>query len=201
MFWVQVASRTSRLGFALLCSALTPASAFAHSEAVGNGLMAGVLHPVTGLDHLLAMLAVGILSVRLGGASIWRIPAAFVTAVAMGAWAGSHGWPAPAYEAVIAWSVLVLGLAIAFEGARRALGVVLLCVVLFGLCHGYAHGVELPAGVSAVFYATGFLISTVFIHVVGIFIGELASNSLWHSRILRGLGAAMALAGAWFVLH
>ena len=163
--------------------------------------MAGLLQPVTGLDHLLAMLAVGILSVRMGGANIWRIPAAFVAAVAAGAWAGSHNWPAPAYEAVIAWSVLVLGLAIVCEDARRVVGVVLLCVVLFGLCHGYAHGAALPAGASSVFYATGFLISTVFIHVVGLFIGELASSSLWHSRLLRGLGAAMALAGVWFVLH
>ena len=163
--------------------------------------MAGLLHPVTGLDHLLAMLAVGVLSVRLGGANIWRIPAAFVAAVAAGAWGGSQGWPAAAYEAVIAWSVLVLGFAIACEGARRVLGLVFVCVVLFGLCHGYAHGVEQPAGASTVFYATGFLISTVFIHVVGIFIGELASNSLWHGRILRGLGAAMTLAGVWFVLH
>ena len=81
--------------------------------------MAGLLHPVTGPDHLLATLAVGILSVQLGGANIWRIPAAFVFAVAMGAWAGVHGWKLPGYEAAIAWSVVVLGVAL-YVRARTA---------------------------------------------------------------------------------
>ena len=121
------------------------------------------------------MLAVGILSVQLGGANIWRIPAAFVFAVAMGAWAGVYGWKVPGYEAATAWSVVVLGLAIACKGAHRALG---------------------PSAVS---YAMGFLVTTVFIHVVGIFIGELASGSRWRVMGLRAAGVAMTMAGMWFV--
>ena len=163
--------------------------------------MAGLIHPVTGLDHLLAMLAVGIVSVRLGGANIWRIPATFVLAMMVGAWAGMHGGPAPPFEAGIAWSVLLLGLLIAFEGARFAIRVVFIGVALFGACHGYAHGIELPAAASAAFYVMGFLITSVFIHTVGIFIGELASSSRWHTMALRVAGAAMALAGTWFVLR
>ena len=190
-----------RLAFALFVGTLAPASAFAHSETVGSGIVAGLLHPVTGPDHLLAMLAVGILSVQLGGANIWRIPAAFVFAVAMGAWAGVHGWKVPGYEAAIAWSVVVLGLAIACKWAHRALGLVFCCVVLFGLCHGYAHGAEMPVGASAVSYAMGFLVTTVFIHVVGIFIGELASGSRWRVMGLRAAGVAMTMAGMWFVVQ
>ena len=190
---------TARLVIALLPAALAPASALAHSEAAGSGLTAGLLHPVTGLDHLLAMLAVGILSVQLGGANIWRIPAVFVFAVAMGAWAGFYGWKVPGYEAAIAWSVVVLGLAIACKAAHRALGPVFCCVALFGLCHGYAHGAEMPLGASAVSYAMGFLVTTVFIHVVGIFIGELASGSRWRVMGLRAAGVAMTMAGMWFV--
>ena len=144
------------------------------------------------------MLAVGILSVQLGGANIWRIPAVFVFAVAMGAWAGFYGWKVPGYEAAIAWSVVVLGLAIACKGAHRALGPVFCCVALFGLCHGYAHGAEMPLGASAVSYAMGFLVTTVFIHVVGIFIGELASGSRWRVMGLRAAGVAMTMAGMWF---
>ena len=189
-----------RLAFAL-CSAVAPVSALAHSEAAGSGLMSGLLHPVTGMDHLLAMLSVGIVSVRLGGAHIWRIPAAFVSTMALGAWAGFHGWLTPPYEAGIAWSVLLLGLAIACDGARRAVSMIFVCVALFGVCHGYAHGAEIPAADSALFYVTGFLISTVFIHVVGIFIGELASSSRRHTMALRASGVAMSLAGVWFVAH
>ena len=147
------------------------------------------------------MLAVGIVSVRLGGANIWRIPATFVLAMAVGAWAGMRGGPAPPFEAGIALSVLLLGLAIACEGTRRAVEVIFICVALFGACHGYAHGIELPAATSAVFYAMGFLITSVFIHTVGIFIGELASSSRWHTVGLRVIGAAMTLAGTWFVLR
>ena len=164
--------------------------------------MAGLVHPVTGLDHLLAMLAVGIVSVRLGGANIWRIPATFVLAMLLGAWAGMHGGPTPPYEAGVAWSVLLLGLVIACGGvARRAVNVVFMCVALFGACHGYAHGSELPVAASADFYAMGFLITSVFIHTIGIFIGELASSSRWHTVALRATGALMSVAGAWFVLR
>ena len=147
------------------------------------------------------MLAVGILSVQLGGANIWRIPAVFVFAVAMGAWAGFYGWKVPGYEAAIAWSVVVLGLAIACKAAHRALGPVFCCVALFGLCHGYAHGAEMPLGASAVSYAMGFLVTTVFIHVVGIFIGELASGSRWRVIGLRVAGVGMTMVGMWFVMQ
>lgn len=189
-----------RLAFALSIGSVTDA-VFAHSEAAGSGLMAGLVHPVTGMDHLFAMLAVGILSVRLGGSNIWRIPAAFVLAMSVGAWIGFQGWWVPPYESGISWSVLLLGIAIAHDSARRMLGALFIFVALFGLCHGYAHGLELPASVSVVSYVTGLLVATVFIHTVGIFIGELASSSRLHTMVLRAAGAGMALMGAWLVFY
>lgn len=180
-------------------ASLLPSSAFAHAEGAGTGLMAGLLHPVTGFDHLLAMLAVGIVSVRLGGANIWRVPLAFVSAMALGAWLGFEGWPMPLAEAGIAGSVLLLGLAIAWTRIDRHAGAVFLAVAVFGLCHGYGHGAELPKSALPLFYSMGFLISTVFVHVIGIFIGELASSTRWQAVALRAGGGATALAGLWFV--
>jgi urease accessory protein len=178
--------------------ALAPTSAFAHSEAAGSGLLAGLLHPLTGADHLLAMLAVGIASVLMGGASIWRVPAAFVTAMVIGAWGGYRGLAVPFAEAGIALSVMLLGAAIAWAPLRRYGGAVFGGVFLFGLCHGGAHGAELPRTALPLFYSMGFFITTLFIHVCGIFIGAFASGSHRRRAGLRALGIAMAATGFWF---
>jgi urease accessory protein len=187
-----------------------PAVACAHSEAAGSGLLAGLLHPVTGLDHLLAMLAVGIVSVLLGGGHIWRVPAVFVGAMVLGAVFGFQGGALPFTEIGVALSVLLLGLVIAWgalgaspHGGGRQLSArptsaVFVCVLLFGFCHGVAHGMELPLAAVPLFYSMGFVISTVFIHVCGIFVGELASSAAWRSKVLRVLGLAMAGTGFWF---
>lgn len=172
--------------------------------------MAGLLHPVTGLDHLLAMLAVGIVSVLMGGAHIWRVPAAFVGAMVLGAVFGFQGTALPWAEAGVAMSVGLLGLAIAWgawaarahdgrqPSSARLSGAVFAAVLLFGFCHGVAHGAELPQAAVPLFYSMGFVIATVFIHVCGIFVAELASSAAWRNRVLSMLGLAMASAGAWF---
>jgi urease accessory protein len=193
-----------------------PVVACAHSEAAGSGLLAGLLHPVTGLDHLLAMLAVGIVSVLLGGSHIWRVPAVFVCAMVLGALFGFQGGALPFTETGVALSVLLLGLMIAWgalgtQGAEphgggrkasaRLAGAVFVCVPVFGLCHGVAHGTELPRAAVPLFYSMGFVISTVFIHVCGIFVGELASSAAWRGKVLRVLGLAMAGTGLWFAWH
>lgn len=196
----------------LLCSCglltLTSTPALAHSEATGSGLLAGLLHPLTGADHFLAMLAVGVVSVRRGGSNIWRVPAAFVGAMVAGAWLGFVGWTVPAAEVGVAVSVLLLGLAVALPPVtaqarepsfKRTAGAVFVTVFLFGLCHGYAHGVELPRTAVPVFYSTGFIIATVFIHVCGIVVGEVASGAPGLDIALRVSGLIMAGVGVWFV--
>ena len=176
---------------------LIPAQAYAHAGIEEAGLMAGMLHPLSGLDHLLAMLAVGIISAIMGGASIWRAPAVFVAAMAAGAAVGMATGATLLVEKGITLSVILLGAAIAWGGFERIGRAVYCSVFAFGLCHGYAHGVELPNNASPLLYSLGFLVVTVFIHVCGIFVGELALEASWRRLVLRICGAGMAGAGVW----
>jgi urease accessory protein len=185
---------------ALGLMALWPAHALAHSAAVGAGLLAGMVHPLSGADHLLAMLGVGIVSVRMGGANIWRVPATFVMAMIMGAIAGMHGSLEPLADVGVALSVILLGVAIACLQYERGVAFVFLGISVFGLCHGYAHGAEFPPVAIPLFYVTGFILSTIFVHVCGIFVGELAAGKRWRGMVLRGFGWIMVIAGAGFAL-
>ena len=147
------------------------------------------------------MLAVGVVSVRVGGAAIWRVPAAFVCAMALGGMVGVKGWPVPLAEAGIAWSVLLLGLAVAWGPMGRWRQTVFAAVLVFGFFHGYAHGLELPRSAEPLFYSMGFLIASLFLHVCGIFVGELGSQAGWRDAVLRGAGVLMAGAGVWWLLR
>jgi urease accessory protein len=159
----------------------------------GHSALAGLSHPVTGLDHMLAMIAVGILSARLGGRAVWAVPAGFVAAMAAGGALGLAGTTAPLLELGVAASVLLLGAGIA---SRRKISRLpaLLAVVAFGLLHGNAHGVELPAAANAVVYSLGFLTSTVGLHVMGALLGLLVirrdDGVAWLSRLGLALSAA-----------
>ncbi len=153
------------------------------------------LHPLTGVDHLLAMLAVGAWSAQLGGRAIYAVPAAFVLAMAGGSFAAGLGWPVPAAEILIAGSVILLGLAIALD-RRWALPLAFVATGLFGYVHGYAHGLELRFS-SANGFVPGFLITTATLHLCG------ALGALWLLGLskgrqwLRAIGAAVAAAGIW----
>ena len=175
---------TSRIGiwphFILLGAVLHANLANAHDIAGEIGLQAGLLHPLTGLDHLLAMVAVGMVSVILNGKAVWRVPSMFLAAMIVGATIGYEGWRVPHFELGIALSVLLLGLAIVLPDLKRWRNVVYGCVVVFGFCHGHAHGLELPGAAAPLAFSFGFLLTSLFLHICGLlFIAEIMSgNSL-----------------------
>ncbi len=163
-------NRTSRIAL-VLAATLYPALAYAH-VGIGDtsGFAHGFAHPVSGLDHILAMLLVGILAFQLGGRALWLVPLAFVTMMAVGGALGIAGINLPFVELGIALSVIVLGAAVGFEvKAPVALAVGL--VGLFAVFHGHAHGAEMPATVTGLAYAGGFMMATALLHTVGIAFG------------------------------
>jgi len=184
----------------LLLLALACGPALAHTEQEGTGgLLSGLLHPVQGVDHLLAMLAVGIWGAFLGAPLIWALPVAFPLFMVAGAVLAIAGVPLPAVEIGIAVSVLLLGAAIA-AGWRAPVAAAVVLVAAFGALHGHAHGTELPEAASPAAYAAGFVIATGLLHLAGIALGRL--ERLPKGRLLlRGAGAAMALAGAWLLVQ
>lgn len=170
----------------------------------GGGILSGFLHPILGLDHLLAMVAVGFLSAQLGGRAIWTVPVAFVSTMAVGGVLGILGVPLPIVEYGITGSVLILGLAIL---ANRGLPewAAIAFVALFALFHGHAHGTELPELSSTIgliiAYVTGFLFATAGLHVVGALVGMMASRSENGKLIMRVAGLAIAIVGVFLVLN
>ncbi|MCD8533050.1 MAG: HupE/UreJ family protein [Saccharospirillaceae bacterium] len=150
---------------------LMPAAAFAHTGHEVSGFSAGVAHPFTGLDHLLAMLAVGLWAARQSGAARWATPLAFVAMMAVGALAGASSLQLPFTELMIAASVVVFGALIAFNLKKGALAGVLLAGG-FAFFHGFAHGAEMPAMGTLATYGAGFLLATAALHAAGLCIGK-----------------------------
>ncbi len=137
--------------------------------AAGSPFLAGLAHPVAGLDHLVAMVAVGLWAAVLGGRALWALPAAFVAAMAVGGGLGSAGVPLPGVEPVILASVIALGAALALA-LRPPLALSLAAVAVFGFAHGAAHGLEGPAtGVAG--YFAGFVLATAALHLAGLAAG------------------------------
>lgn len=176
---------------------------FLHSYG-GGGILSGFLHPLLGLDHLPAMLAVGLLSAQIGGRAIWTVPATFVGVMAIGALLGIAGTSLPFVEYGITGSVLILGIAILF-GNRIPEWTAMLVVAMFALFHGHAHGTELPTITNTigliVAYVLGFLIATAGLHVVGALIGLLANRSKRGPTLMRLGGLAIALAGMFLIFN
>ncbi|WMC11880.1 HupE/UreJ family protein [Oceanimonas pelagia] len=170
-------------------AALMPAAAFAHPGHGEAGLAAGLLHPMMGGDHLLAMLAVGMLAMAGGNRAGWRLPLTFVAAMVAGAILGMAGMGLPAVEPVILVSMVVLGGLLAANVAGAGRGLLLLCA-LFGLFHGNAHGLETPASGSALIFMAGFVLATGLLHAAG----WLAARHL-HQTLLRVFGFAVAGVG------
>jgi urease accessory protein len=153
---------------AVLWPALLPQPALAHiTQGPIGGFAGGFAHPLTGLDHFLAMFAVGVWGAQMGGRSVWALPVAFPLVMTTGGIAGMAGLVLPYVEIGIALSILVLGLAIACKW-RPAEIVPLALIAIFALCHGYAHGVELPSAADPAAYAAGFVLATGMIHIIGI---------------------------------
>lgn len=190
--------RAIRLGSATVL-AWTALAANAHTDVVNaQGFQAGVLHPITGFDHLLAMVAVGIWGATLGAPLLWMLPLVFPLLMVAGGILGIAGVPVPFVEAGIALSVLLLGAAILAQWRAPTLVAVVL-VAFFGVLHGHAHGTELPAAASPAAYSAGFVLSTGLLHLAGVGIGVLKQ---WRrgTLVLRAVGAAMAATGTWFLL-
>ena len=158
----------------------------------GAGFASGVAHPLAGLDHILAMFAVGLWAAQLGGRAYWSVPLAFVGMMVLGAIVAAAGLTLPAVESGIAASVLILGLLTAFS-ARMAIPLGMVLVGVFALFHGHAHGTELPQAASVASYGLGMLLATIGLHATGLGAGILFQRA---AVLLRIAGAMIAAAGA-----
>ena len=188
--------RRTGSGFLLTALAATPALAHQAGGAAG-GFLTGFSHPVSGADHVVAMIAVGLWGAQLGRPALWLLPVMFPAVMATGSFLGLVGLPLPGVEVGIAASAVVLGLMV-LRAAQPPLGVAVAVVSVFALFHGHAHGTELPEGQSGLHYSIGFVTATGLLHGVGILVGAL-DRWPWGPRLLRGLGAAVLLAGIFFL--
>jgi urease accessory protein len=166
-------------------------------EGAAAGFLAGLQHPVSGADHLLAMIAVGLWGAQLGQPAIWLLPVTFPMVMALGGFLGLVGIPLPGVEIGIALSAIALGAIVARE-ARPPMAAAAALVALFAVFHGHAHGTELPEGQSGVLYSIGFVVATGCLHAAGIAIG-LVHRWPGGARAIRGAGLAIAIAGGWFL--
>ena len=174
---------------------LMPTIASAHTGLGGaHDFFHGFMHPIGGLDHVLAMVAVGMVAARLGGRALWLLPTAFVTIMAASGALGAIGVAVPFVEAGIALSVLVLGAALACD-TKLPLAAAMAMVGFFAVFHGHAHGAEMPASVSGLTYGLGFVAATVLLHGVGIGLGLLIGHAGDSQRVARFAGGAISLAG------
>jgi urease accessory protein len=178
---------------------LLPAPATAHIiQGAQGGFGSGFAHPLTGPDHFLAMFAVGLWGAQMGGRPVWTLPVTFPMIMVVGSVMGMLGIPLPGIEIGVALSILALGLAIALAW-HPAEWVALVLIGLFALCHGHAHGVELPLSADPADYAIGFVLATGMIHLFGIGVG-LTLNKPMHGRLSRGLGALIGISGLYFLV-
>lgn len=186
--------------FGVLVGLLAPALALAHAGQgdLSSGFIAGFEHPLFGLDHGVAMIAVGLWGAQLGSPAIWLLPVTFPLVMAFGGLLGVLGVNLPGVEIGIAVSAIALGLMVALA-VCPPLAVAGILVGLFALFHGYAHGAELPESGHALAYTLGFVIATGFLHVTGILIG-LINRWPWGLRSLQAGGAAIAVCGMYFLL-
>jgi len=175
-----------------------PSFAWAHINVGDTGFLAGFSHPVLGLDHLLAMLSVGILSAQIGGKALWSVPLMFVCVMLVGGLLGMAGVPLLSIELGISLSVLVLGVAIVF-GSRLSKALAMLGVSFFAVFHGYAHGEEMPAVAQPVLYALGFATGTGVIHIVGVLIAQFLKQFRQGNILIRYLGAGITGVGVYLL--
>jgi len=177
---------------------LWPTSVLAHTTGrEAAGLLSGLEHPVSGLDHILAMVTVGLWGAQLGRPAVWLLPVTFPMVMAFGGMLGLIGFILPGIEIGIAVSAIILGVMVGWE-LRPPLWVAAVLVGFFAIFHGHAHGAELPTGGDALLYSIGFVVATGCLHLAGIGIGLI---HCWATGrvVLRLAGAAVALAGVGFL--
>ena len=166
-----------------------------------GSFLAGLTHPVLGLDHFIAMVSVGIVSALIGGRAIWTVPATFVVMMGVGGVAGyaDIGLSSSAVEVGIAVSVILLGGVMALDQTLD-IRIAMLFVAFFGFFHGYAHGQEIPDIAEPAVYALGFISGTILIHLLGLLIGEVAIRYPYGRPVLRVVGGVFIVIGALFLL-
>ncbi|SED70787.1 urease accessory protein [Rhizobiales bacterium GAS188] len=174
----------------------TPAEAHLLQEEAG-GFFSGLQHPISGWDHILAMVSVGLWGAQLGAPAMWLLPVTFPIVMAFGGFLGLVGIPFPAVEIGIALSALLLGAAVMTQWRPPLLAAAAL-VGVFALFHGHAHGAELPPGESGLLYSIGFVVATGCLHLLGIAIGTVHKWA-WGRRVLQAAGACVAMGGVYFL--
>lgn len=189
------------LGVAIAAAALilaaAPASAH-EADSLAGGFWSGFVHPLSGPDHMLAMIAVGLWGAFLGRPLIFLLPAVFPALMAIGGVMGMAGLPIPPVEVGIALSVVILGIAVA-AAWRAPVWLAVAITALFGLFHGYAHGLELPSMTDPVSYSLGFVTATGLLHMAGIAIGALHNVPRGFAAV-RTAGGVIAVAGIGFLV-
>jgi urease accessory protein len=190
------------LQLAILALCLAPSAAVAH-VGIGStsGFAHGLMHPLSGLDHQLAMILVGLFAYQLGGRALWLVPLTFVSVMAIGGFLGVMGVPIPFVEVGIALSVVVLGAIVAI-GVRAPLAIAMGAVGLFAIFHGHAHGSEMSLDASGLEYGVGFMLATVMLHAVGIGMGFLIgmSSKTFGNNVYRFAGSLASIAGVALLL-
>ena len=184
-------------GLTLAAATLAPAAAFAHAgHGEHSGFIHGFMHPVTGLDHILAMVTVGILAYQIGGRALWAVPATFLAIMAAGGLIGVAGVSFYFVEPGIAASVVVLGLIVALA-LKPPVALAMALVAVFAVFHGYAHGIEAPLDGSAAAFGAGFLVATALLHAFGVAFGMLVGRIAASQGQIgyRLAGSAVAVAG------
>lgn len=183
-------------GAILILALASPALAHEGEGAIG-GLTSGFLHPLFGLDHLVAMVGVGLWGAFLGMPAIWLLPIVFPLVMAFGGVLGIAGVSLPAVESGIAFSAIAIGLCVALA-LRPPLWVAALIVGVFAVFHGHAHGTELPSAANPLTYALGFVVATGLLHLCGIALGALSSSTAGQYAVRAG-GAVIAAVGVAFL--
>jgi urease accessory protein len=169
----------------LLVGSIAPAMAHpvqCHSQDLVSAGQAGFLHPLTGLDHLLVMIAVGLWAVQLGGRALWLLPCSFVGSMMIGGALGLTGIHQPLVEHGILASIILLGTALGMAWRPSQL-IASLCVSAAGLCHGYAHGSEIPSGAIPILFIAGMMAGTALLHVLGLGGGLIIKHHRFQSAI------------------
>lgn len=195
----MVGRRRRAMSIAMIPVALAFApDALAHVQRnEAAGFVSGFLHPISGFDHVLAMVAVGLWGAQLGAPALWVLPVAFPLVMAIGGFLGFVGVHLPGVEVGIAASAILLGAAVLFVW-RPSLAIAATLVGAFAIFHGHAHGTELPIGENALLYSMGFVIATGCLHALGIAIGTM-HRWPWGNGLLRALGLGIAAGGAFFM--
>ncbi len=183
----------------LITTVFWPLSAWAHvGSGEAGGFLIGLQHPLSGFDHVLAMIAVGLWGAQLGAPSLWILPVVFPMMMAMGGTLGLMGIPIPGVEVGIAVSAIVLGFMVLAE-AKLKIQLAMVIVAFFAIFHGHAHGTELPAGQSGLLYSIGFVAATGCLHGAGIAIGLIHRWQIGR-LVLRGAGSLVCAAGFYFLV-